>query len=126
VFVDVLDQSYRNRCDYTLPLRTITLNIFKGSTRFGKLPEHASNPSLYTCMKALLCKLGPFLNWLMYLSEGLDICASMHPRLYPDVDADSSILEIAFCFPNGALPSVEFIVLYSLRVIALVVKSYTI
>ena len=40
---------------------------------------------------------------------GLDICASIHPRLYPDVDADSSILEIAFCFPNGALPSVEFI-----------------
>ena len=115
----------------TLPLRTIILNIFKVSTRFGKLPEHASKPSLYTCMKASLWKLGPFLNWLMYLSEGLGICASMHPRLYPEVDADSTILEMAFCFPNNALLSVEFIakcliiVLYRLCVFTLVVKSIT-
>jgi hypothetical protein len=50
-------------------------------------------------MKALLRKAGPFLDWLMYLSKGLGICASMHPRLYPEVNADASILEIAFCFP---------------------------
>ena len=86
----------------TLPLRTMLLNIFKVSTRFGKLSEHASKPSLYACMKASLWKLGPLLNRLIYLSKGLGICASMHPRLYPEVDADSVILEMAFCFPYDA------------------------
>src|SRR5215831_15504470 len=91
----------------TLPLRTITLNIFKVSTRFGKLPEHASKPSLYTCMKASLWTLDPFMDWLKYLSEGLRICASMHPQSNPDVFPDSTILVIAFCLSNNVLVSVE-------------------
>jgi hypothetical protein len=37
----------------------------------------------------------------MYLSE-FDICASEHPRLYPDVGADATNLEIAFCLPFNA------------------------
>lgn len=58
-------------------------------------------------MKASLWKPGPFLDWLMYLSEGLGISASMHPRLNPDVGADSDILEMASCFPENALLSCE-------------------
>ena len=92
-----------------LPLRTTRLNIFRVSTRFGKLPEHASKLSLYACMKASLWKLGPFLIWLIYLSEGLGICASMQPRLYPDVGTDATILERAFCFRFNALKSFESI-----------------
>src|SRR5689334_11864806 len=86
----------------TLPLRTIILNIFKVSPSLGILLEHEVKPSLYTCMKASLLELGPVLNRLMYLSEGLGICASTHPRLNPDVGADSAILEIASCFPENA------------------------
>ena len=44
----------------------------------------------------------------MYLSEGLGICASMHPRSNPDVFPDSTILEIAFCLSNNILVTVEF------------------
>jgi hypothetical protein len=46
----------------------------------------------------------------MYLSEGLGICASMHPRLNPDAGADFAILEMASCFPENALLSCGSIV----------------
>src|SRR5215831_5303094 len=83
-------------------MRTVAIDEVARMLKAGFSPDEIG---YYLNLSIATVEAEMAMDWLMYLSEGLGICASMHTRLNPDVGADCAILEMASCFPENAILS---------------------